>query len=517
MPPKPMPQWASVIAILLMAGCSRLLYSTMYDDYYDDSFITFRYAQNIADGKGFVYNEHESVYGASSPLYTWVSVVLRSAFGSSYLPVVARWFGTLSLFACGLLIYCYVGLVPMARNIMLMILLSYPRIFYSSIGGMEECFILMLMALSIAGVVRRSSVLLGVSVGLLLVTKVDTIVWIACLACVSFFRRQPSLCRSMIIALGVSLPWIVFSLVEFGTLVPHTILAKQIAYAHEPSFRIVDAFLLAVPDGLRGQSVMVGLFALMWYSIIVLTLWSIVRRKDWLYLVFPLYCVAYTCALLFSGTSIGLWARWTVPLWGCLVFCIGYLVHVFSPWLDRMGVSQLGWKGGIGIFVLYVLLLALPFVYPNRSAMALSSHKLVADWFDRNAGVGESIMLEPIGLIGYRSGLYVHDFIGLVSTQVTDARIRAGGSNRWFMKYLSEHHPTYVMLRVDELRMNEFYVGGYGDSIFAGQERTWFQSRFDSVFQTASGPAVDRFILFKSRSAADGNTRLGDQRAERLF
>jgi len=178
---------------------------------------------------------------------------------------------------------------------------------------MEECFILMLMALSIAGVVRRSSVLLGVSVGLLLVTKVDTIVWIACLACVSFFRRQPSLCRSMIIALGVSLPWIVFSLFEFGTLVPHTILAKQIAYAHEPSFRIVDAFLLAVPDGLRGQSVMVGLFALMWYSIIVLTLWSIVRRKDWLYLVFPLYCVAYTCALLFSGTSIGLWARWTVP------------------------------------------------------------------------------------------------------------------------------------------------------------------------------------------------------------
>ena len=142
MPPKPMPQWASVIAILLMAGCSRLLYSTMYDDYYDDSFITFRYAQNIVDGKGFVYNEHESVYGASSPLYTWVSVVLRSAFGSSYLPVVARWFGTLSLFACGLLIYCYVGLVPMARNIMLMILLSYPRIFYSCIGGMEECFII---------------------------------------------------------------------------------------------------------------------------------------------------------------------------------------------------------------------------------------------------------------------------------------------------------------------------------------------------------------------------------------
>jgi hypothetical protein len=70
------------------------------------------------------------------------------------------------------------------------------------------------------------------------------------------------------------------------------------------------------------------------------------------------------------------------------------------------------------------------------------------------------------------------------------------------MKYIAEHNPTYVMLRLEEFRINEFYVGGYGDSLFAGQERTSFESSYDSVFQTAIGPAVDRFILFKRRSAA---------------
>jgi hypothetical protein len=47
--------------------------------------------------------------------------------------------------------------------------------------------------------------------------------------------------------------------------------------------------------------------------------------------------------------------------------------------------------------VLIVLPLVLPFMYSNRSAMALRSHKAVVDCCDRNAVTGESIMLEPIG------------------------------------------------------------------------------------------------------------------------
>jgi len=36
----------------------------------DDAFITFRYAANIANGNGLVYNLGERVLGTSTPLFT---------------------------------------------------------------------------------------------------------------------------------------------------------------------------------------------------------------------------------------------------------------------------------------------------------------------------------------------------------------------------------------------------------------------------------------------------------------
>ncbi|MCB0187901.1 MAG: hypothetical protein KDE31_26715, partial [Caldilineaceae bacterium] len=36
----------------------------------DDAFITYRYAENLATGQGFVYNAGERLLGTSTPLYT---------------------------------------------------------------------------------------------------------------------------------------------------------------------------------------------------------------------------------------------------------------------------------------------------------------------------------------------------------------------------------------------------------------------------------------------------------------
>ncbi|HEC35405.1 MAG TPA: hypothetical protein ENI39_02600, partial [Anaerolineae bacterium] len=36
----------------------------------DDAYITFRYARNLVEGRGFVYNLGERVLGTTTPLYT---------------------------------------------------------------------------------------------------------------------------------------------------------------------------------------------------------------------------------------------------------------------------------------------------------------------------------------------------------------------------------------------------------------------------------------------------------------
>ncbi|MBN1306379.1 MAG: hypothetical protein JXA18_00580 [Chitinispirillaceae bacterium] len=45
----------------------------------DDSFITYRYADNLARGKGLVYNEGERVEGTSNFLFTVILAIMRKS------------------------------------------------------------------------------------------------------------------------------------------------------------------------------------------------------------------------------------------------------------------------------------------------------------------------------------------------------------------------------------------------------------------------------------------------------
>src|SRR5574341_1248575 len=52
----------------------------------DDSFITFRYTRNILAGNGFVYNPGERVLGTTTPLYTFLLVILGFFTGGTQAP-----------------------------------------------------------------------------------------------------------------------------------------------------------------------------------------------------------------------------------------------------------------------------------------------------------------------------------------------------------------------------------------------------------------------------------------------
>ena len=50
----------------------------------DDAYITFRYARNLVNGLGFVYNVDQPVLGTTTPLYT----LLLSALEESLFPAL---------------------------------------------------------------------------------------------------------------------------------------------------------------------------------------------------------------------------------------------------------------------------------------------------------------------------------------------------------------------------------------------------------------------------------------------
>ena len=64
----------------------------------DDSYITFRYARSILAGQGFVYNPGQAVLGTTTPLYTFIMVILGFLTGGvdAPFPLLAMGFNALA-------------------------------------------------------------------------------------------------------------------------------------------------------------------------------------------------------------------------------------------------------------------------------------------------------------------------------------------------------------------------------------------------------------------------------------
>src|SRR3990172_2277897 len=89
--------------VLYLLLVSALLYGAFSAWAYDDPFITYRYANNLMHGGGFVYNPGERVLSTTTPLFT----LLLAALGRLWpdLPRLANLLGAISLAAGGLLLW----------------------------------------------------------------------------------------------------------------------------------------------------------------------------------------------------------------------------------------------------------------------------------------------------------------------------------------------------------------------------------------------------------------------------
>ena len=65
-----------ILLIFALAVASRLAFYLITQFTADDAFITFRYAENIANGVGFVYNQGERLLGTTTPLFTLILAFL---------------------------------------------------------------------------------------------------------------------------------------------------------------------------------------------------------------------------------------------------------------------------------------------------------------------------------------------------------------------------------------------------------------------------------------------------------
>ncbi len=450
----------------------------------DDAFITYRYVLNIISGYGYLYNEGEKVLGTTSPLYTLLLSFLSLAFGGSHVVVISFLLSLISdMFVLIILWRLIPGEFVVARFVSVGLFSLYPKTVLIGVSGMESSLALLLMLFSLQCYLGKRYYLCAFVLGMHFFCRPDAVLWDVLLAGFIFFREAEI--RIRYVAASVIVPgiWTVFSHWYFNSWFPHSITAKRISWHHLfPAFDPVRVLSGYLPSSILGHNNGWLMYCMVILFLIPFCIGSmrIVRSKSYM-LLFPIFFVMYNVAFSFAGVVMADW--YFLPGFLAYFIVCGYCAEYMFEWFRRSNSSRkMKLLLGYGcVTILLVLNIAGMLRWnDNLSGLFQRQNKSLGEWLGTHAASNQSVLVEPIGYIGFYSKKYIYDYIGIVSPSVLSFR-QQYSSDRWFMEFVQTVKPDFIVLRNWEVPSNHLFHG-YGDGIFhSDQEREWFENHYQSI------------------------------------
>jgi hypothetical protein len=198
---------------------------------FDDTYITFRYALNLASGYGFVYNFGEPVLGTTAPLWA-LTLGAFAAIGApieqTALVIAIACDVASAFFLWGLLRALGFGRgIPFAAAMIFLGLFDYLSLARS---GMESSFFVFLVLGSLTSMATRRFVPAAVFTALAALTRPEgTLLLIMLPSAVWYYRsnlrtRDIAIGSAWLVAIAGS--WAVYAAIAFGSIVPQSVVAK---------------------------------------------------------------------------------------------------------------------------------------------------------------------------------------------------------------------------------------------------------------------------------------------------
>lgn len=438
----PFPTWKITFIALYLGGLTLLLALSFSTWSYDDPYITYRYARNLAQGEGFVYNPGERVLSTTTPLFTLLLAI--PAWLGIQLPVAAIWIGSFSIALGGLLLWAlgYTWETPLAGWAALLL---YPTFHLLLITlGSETPLYLALCLGGILGYARRQYSLSGLLCGLAVLARPDGILVPAVLALDFLWRRRkPVPWKAAAVFLLVLLPWVLFAWAYFGSPLPVTLAAKQ----GQGAMAISETFFSGFPSILgwykvwnyRVEAILAG-FGL---------LYLLARARPWSVLL--AWTALYFTAYAVLGVSRYFW--YYTPLVPGFIALVGLGAEA-AVWLIQRLLGRQPEPGAAlsipllaGVAVLAVVQaqsLQAPRVQPDNRA---EIYPAVGAWLEANTPPEASFATLEVGMIGYVAQRPVVDFAGLIQPEVSAQMgpdTTYADTARWAVE---RYRPDYLVLQ----------------------------------------------------------------------
>jgi len=373
--------------IFLSAVIARLAFNYLTGFIADDAFITFRYAENLAAGNGFVYNLGEKVMGTSTPFFT----LLLSLFAA----VLYRFAQSLR--------FRHFAAIPS------IIYILWPRSIPADTCGLETALFTLLVTSAFYFQHKQFRVYAVGMATLAAVTRPEGLGLLILLSIYNIYRDRHNLKAYILIPLIIILPWGLLSYFYFGSLIPHTVTAKLALYSR-----------FGVEPWFDRLSLLLGFHK--YYGFVMLA--AAIVGGRWLYkkqyfggtaIIWMLGTVAF---YLLSHTHIFFWYMAPVyPIY--ILFCAAVIPFIFDK-INCPARKCVTFASMVSVVIVIILLAGnyLPVKNHLETQKALDSvHRQIGYYFYAQTGVADIIAAEDIGYIGYYSKRTILDRDGLVSPE----------------------------------------------------------------------------------------------------
>ncbi len=499
----------ALLAMLVRAG-----FWAYTQRYWEDALITCLHSENFVQGLGLTHVRpgEPPLHGFTSPLSVLVPLMgdfMHVGFGIEFIKLVSIPAAALTvLYLLGICIHSSVRLpLPLTVMVMGYAAFEHHQMLWG-MAGMETQLAALAIVGSLYHAVAWHPKRLGVWLGICMLARPDYCFWCAIVGVYGLFRDWRRMGWVVGLACAVYLPWIAFTLWEYGSPVPNTIIAKNQGYRHwyrgkqnigledvawqfwkvmstklhvmlGPTF-FGHGALLVVFQPHQGMSpignVMFGFSALGAVALALgrrFTLWPLVLCV----IIYSLY-FAFLVPLVFG------WYR--VPYLLTLLLLAAWGIHTAVRAIPNAGIRS-GILWAFTTVYLGAFACVLPWtIHTEHQIQHLIENKVrmpAGLWLREHMKPDEAVGGEPLGYIGYYSRGNVYDWPGLASLKVVAWSQSVPAPKRNIENMLKELQPEYLFLRDSQL--NKWF-----------KDPQWFRAHYHPVAVFQVSPEDRKKILW---------------------